>query len=266
MKQTLIDTLLNKSDTLINGATSSINEIFGHDAMLLIDEKSEPIIKAIESNNIAYPICEYIFFLLVFALSSLIINKFSANIHRLFQFSSSAPFLRRQLQFTNNVILAMTQYVSVINLPIGIIYLVLIQKYYKFDFIPDNILYQIIISLGLILSTHLILSTIKYIYYKFNNNHFFYKKVFLAEKIYLSTYSLVLLPISLIAAVPNNFQSELFHIMNILIIIFSFHYLIAILKLFIEENVSYVQLILYFCTVKVIIGMLIAFNIILWYI
>lgn len=229
-----------------------IIELFGRGAAVHFNTFMEPILQEGAITPTAGWF-EYGILLFVIALFSIVTYKFSENITRILQLTFSFPMLVRQINSINRSLDVMARVTSSLLLILLPMVLISHKKYYDVNLFENRVLGNLVMTLLIVLILAAYIKLIKSIFYRTTKNRFFYRKLFFAERICLSAYTILIFPVILLTFVDTPYQNSLVLVQFLLIMLFYMHYLITDLKLFIEEKVSYVQLILYFCTVKVVI-------------
>lgn len=238
-----------------------IIELFGKDAAVHFNSPMEPILREATTSSAAGWF-EYGVLLFVIGLFSFVTYKYSENITRILQLTFSFPMLERQINSINRSLDVMARVTSSLLLILLPMVLISHKKYYEINLFENKVLGNLLMALLIVLIFGFYTSIVKSIFYRVTKNRFFYRKLFFAERICLSSYTILLFPLILLTYVSTPYQNSLVLVQFLLLIICFVHYLTTDFKLFIEEKVSYVQLILYFCTVKaVIIGFIIYFGI-----
>lgn len=229
-----------------------IIDLFGQNAEMHLNKYIEPIIRRSETTTFYY-LFEYGVMVVVIAAISMILYKYRDSAIRILQMTFSFSMLRRQLNSINRSLDVATRVISTLLLLLFPMVLLSHRKFFN-TYLFNN--QEIVISVMAVLIVLLLAAytqIIKSIFYRLSNNRFFYRKLFLTERICLSSYTIILFPLVLLSFITTPYQNSLVMAQFLMIIIFYLHYLVTDLKLFIEEKVSYIQLILYFCTVKVVI-------------
>lgn len=252
----------NRNKLKNGGLDTLLIDLFGRDAQIDYNNYIEPIL--IEgSEHYKIWMVEYFTLFIILGISSLVIHKFSDSIGRIFSLAFSFPKLIRQLKSINHSIDVASVYISSLIFLLSPLILSSHHKFFQYNTFFDELGYnKILLYIALSIAIFLYSSLTKFLFHKMSKNIFFYRKLFFTEKICISTYVITLIPVVLLSSVSSPFQKELVITQFLLIIGLYLHYTFVNFKLFIEENVSYIQLILYFCTVKaVILGFIIYFGI-----
>lgn len=238
-----------------------IIELFGQNAEMHLDKYIEPIVRSGETTTFYY-LFEYGVMVVVVAAISLIIYKYWDSTKRILQMTFSFPMLLRQLNSINRSLDMATRVISALLLLLLPMVLLSHTKFFDTNLFNNQKIVISVMAILIVFTLGAYAQIVKSIFYRLSNNRFFYRKLFLAERICLSSYTVILFPLILLSFITTPYQNSLVMAQFLMIVIFYFHYLVTDLKLFIEEKVSYVQLILYFCTVKaVIISFIIYFGV-----
>ncbi|MEG0499729.1 MAG: DUF4271 domain-containing protein [Rikenellaceae bacterium] len=238
-----------------------IIELFGQDAEMHFTTYMEPLVRD-EGGGVPSYLFEYGALTVVVAVVSLVLYKNSEVITRMLQMTYSFPMLVRQLDSINHSLDVAARSISSLLLLLLPMALLSHRKFFATNLFEESGMNEILMAIVIVLLLGIYLRFVKAIFYRFAKNRFFYRKLYFAERISLSSYTIISFPIILLSFVSIPYQNNLVVAQFLLIVSLYFHYLVTDLKLFIEEKVSYVQLILYFCTVKaVIIGFLIYFGV-----
>lgn len=190
-----------------------------------------------------------------------VITKYIDDIPRIFTMSLSFPHLYRQLNSINHSVDIMAKYISLLILLIIPTILFSFGGRFSTTLTENLNVNESVASIAVFYLLLLYTKVVKSVFYRLVKNRFFYRKLFVAENILMSAYMITLIPIAIFANVGSPYQELLIIALFYFVLICYIHYVFIDFKLFIEEKVSYIQLILYFCTVKaVVIGFLIYFG------
>lgn len=238
MKEEVIDTL---------------KSLFGENTRLYFDTYIEPTVVDVPYAALFWKV-EYLAILIFLAFTAIIIHQSDGVIGRVFKMTLSFPALMRQLNYVNQSVDIVTGRISMLFfliLPfVSLSYCRTLNSNLLLNDENYSIIFRLIV-MSLIVFVYDII--IKFIFLNLLNKKNFYRKLFLAQKIHVATYIIILFPLLLLTFVSSPYH-ELLNLVQLLLLgLFLVHYLVTELKLFIEEKVSYVQLILYFCTVKAVI-------------
>lgn len=105
-------------------------------------------------------------------------------------------------------------------------------------------------SIGAAFAFVVILPLITLIIDRYNKHRYFYKRLYVLERVQLAGYALILIPLNILMFTASPFYDILLVLSLILLLVYVFHNIIVVIRYFLREKLSFYQLFLYLCTLK----------------